>query len=69
MVTELNRSFDGLQNKTRPPYWMQLAITEHQYEGLTFADGALFDEMEKTTRVADVDVRVGDWTRQHPSID
>ena len=25
---------------------MQLAITEHQYEGLTFSDGALFDTMK-----------------------
>ena len=47
MVTELDRSFDALQKEQTPPYWMQLAITEHQYEGLTFSDGALFDTMEK----------------------
>ena len=71
MTTELDRSFEALQSQETPPYWMQLAITEHQYEGLTFADGALFDEMEKRTRVADVDVRVGDWTldNTHPLID
>ena len=40
MATELNRSFDALQQQQTPPYWMQLAITEHQYEGLTFSDGA-----------------------------
>ncbi len=71
MVTELNRSFEALQKQETPPYWMQLAITEHQYEGLTFSDGALFDAMEKTDRVADVDVRVGNWTldNTHPLID
>ena len=71
MVTELNRSFEVLQKQETPPYWIQLAITEHQYEGLTFSDGALFDTMKKTTRVADVDVRVGDWTldNTHPLID
>ena len=71
MATELNRSFDALQEQQTPPYWMQLAITEHQYEGLTFSDGALFDTMKKTTRVADVDVRVGDWKldNTHPLID
>ena len=71
MVTELTRSFDALQEQDTPPYWMQLAITEHQYEGLSFSDGALFDESEKTTRVADVDVRVGNWTldNTHPLID
>ena len=71
MVTELHRNFDALQEQQTPPYWMQLAITEHQYEGLTFSDGALFDTMQKTTRVADVDVRVGNWTldNTHPLID
>ena len=49
MVTELTRSFDALQEQDTPPYWMQLAITEHHYEGLSFSDGAIFDENEKTT--------------------
>ena len=71
MVTELDRSFEALQKEDTPPYWMQLAITEHQHEGLTFSDGALFDTMERTTRVADVDIRVGNWTldNTHPLID
>ncbi len=68
MQTELERSFEVLQNERTPPYYMSYEITESASAYVSASFGEVTDRGSHTTRYIDIDLRVGDFSldNTHP---
>jgi TldD protein len=60
MQQELSRSFKNLQKAPIPPYFLSFQLTDNRAIQIGASFGALTDSQEKTTRLLDADLRVGD---------
>lgn len=71
MQAEMTRSFDWLQDQEQPPYWVEVAVTDHVAERIQASHGAIDDVDHEHTRHLDLNLRVGDWQldNTHPIID
>jgi TldD protein len=59
MQAELSRSLAALKSEPTPPYFLSYEITETQRIGVGSSFGALVSSSENTSRVLDIDLRVG----------
>ena len=71
MQHEMARSFDWLQSQEQPPYWMEVAITDHHTTLIEASNGVIVEEDDAFERTLDLDVRIGSWDldNTHPIID
>lgn len=68
MQQELTRSFKNLQKAPVPPYFLSYQLTDNRAVDVTSSFGALTGSSEMTTRLLDLDLRVGDYAldNTHP---
>jgi len=68
MQQELTRSFKNLQKAPVPPYFLSYQLTDNRAVDVTSSFGALTASSEMTTRLLDLDLRVGDYAldNTHP---
>ena len=59
---ELHRSFDNLKKQPVPAYYLAYQLTDNHAIQVTASFGALVSSNDTTTRVLDIDLRVGDYT-------
>lgn len=61
MKTELTRSFDALKKTPVPPYFLSYQLTDNRAISVESNFGALTGSSDRTTRLLDLDLRVGDY--------
>jgi TldD protein len=61
MRQELDRSMQDLRRTPAPPYFLSYEITDNRAINVTAAFGTLISTTDETTRVLDLDLRVGDY--------
>lgn len=61
MRQELDRSMQDLKNAPVPPYFLSYELTDNRAVNVSASFGTLISASDKTTRVLDVDLRVGDY--------
>jgi predicted Zn-dependent protease len=68
MEQELNRSFQNLKKTPAPPYFLSYQLTDNRAIQISAASGALTASTDQTTRLLDLDLRVGDYSldNTHP---
>lgn len=68
MQQELTRSFQNLKKAPLPPYFLSYQLTDNRAVAVTASFGALTASSENTSRVLDLDLRVGDYSldNTHP---
>ena len=68
MNQELNRSMQNLKKAPVPPYFLSYQMTDNRTINVSASFGALVSTLDETTRVLDVDLRVGDYKldNSHP---
>jgi TldD protein len=62
MQQELTRSFKNLQKAPVPPYFLSYQLTDNRAIDITSSFGAITASTDLTTRVLDLDLRVGDYS-------
>ena len=62
MQQELARSFQNLKKTPVPPYFLSYQLTDNRAVQISASYGALTGSNESTTRLLDVDLRVGDYS-------
>jgi TldD protein len=68
MEQELNRSFQNLKKTATPPYFLSYQLTDNHGIQVAASFGALTGSTDQTTRLLDLDLRVGDYSldNTHP---
>jgi TldD protein len=68
MQQELNRSLQNLKKTPTPPYFLSYQLTDNQSTQVSASFGALTASSDQTTRLLDLDLRVGDYAldNTHP---
>jgi len=68
MKQELTRSFKNLQKTQTPPYFLSYQLTDNRGINISASFGALTGSTDQTTRLLDLDLRVGDYSldNTHP---
>jgi hypothetical protein len=61
MRQELDRSMQNLKKGSVPPYFLSYELTDNRAINISAAFGALISDTDQTTRVLDLDLRVGDY--------
>ena len=61
MRQELDRSMRELKTTPVPPYFLSYELTDNRAINMSAAFGALISTTDETTRVLDLDLRVGDY--------
>jgi TldD protein len=61
MRTELDRSLQNLKKAPLPPYFLAYQLTDNRAINISAAFGTLLSSSDRTTRVLDLDLRVGDY--------
>lgn len=61
MEEELNRSFQNLKKTPTPPYFLSYQLTDNRAIRISAGSGALTSSTDQTTRLLDLDLRVGDY--------
>ncbi len=61
MGTELDRSFQTLQEQDEPPYFLSYEITQDEVVYVSGAFGQVTGSEKSVNRILDVDLRVGDY--------
>lgn len=61
MKKELIRSFDTLKKSSNPPYFLSYQLTDNRAINVTSSFGALTSSTDHSTRLLDVDLRLGDY--------
>ena len=61
MATELDRSFQTLQDQATPPYFLSYEITQDEVITISGAFGQITGSEKSVNRILDVDLRVGDY--------
>jgi len=71
MQQELDRSFKNLQHTPTPPYFLSYQLTDNRAIQISAGFGALMANSDLTTRLLDLDLRVGDplLDNTHPGAD
>ncbi len=62
---ELQRSFHALQKQPTPPYFISYQLTDNHSITVSSSFGALSGSEERDTRLLDIDLRVGDYSRDN----
>jgi len=68
MTGELKRSFDALAKHDTPPYFASYEVTDSRSISIGASFGALISSSDATSRMLDVDVRVGDYKRDNTHV-
>ena len=68
MQQELERSLQNLKNTPTPPYFLSYQLTDNRAIEISASFGALTNSSDHTTRLLDLDLRVGDYAldNTHP---
>ena len=68
MQQEVTRSFQNLKQTQVPPYFLSYQLTDNRAIEITAAYGSLTASGDHTTRLLDVDLRLGDYSldNSHP---
>jgi TldD protein len=68
MQQELNRSLQNLRRAPTPPYFLAYQLTDNRDIQISASFGALTGSTDQTTRLLDLDLRVGDYSldNTHP---
>jgi predicted Zn-dependent protease len=68
MQQELTRSFENLKKAPLPPYFLSYQLTDNRAVDVSASFGALTGSSDMTTRLLDLDLRVGDYSldNTHP---
>ena len=68
MQQELNRSLQNLKKAPVPPYFLSYQLTDNRSTSVSASFGALNASTDRTTRLLDLDLRVGDYAldNTHP---
>jgi predicted Zn-dependent protease len=68
MQQELNRSFQNLKKTDTPPYFLSYQLTDNRAIAVSSSFGALTGSTDQTSRMLDLDLRVGSYTldNTHP---
>jgi TldD protein len=68
MQQELTRSFQNLKKTSTPPYFLSYQLTDNHGINISASFGALTGDNDSTTRMLDLDLRVGDYSldNTHP---
>jgi TldD protein len=68
MQQELRRSFQNLKKTATPPYFLSYQLTDNRGIQISASFGALTGSSDQTTRLLDLDLRVGDYSldNSHP---
>ena len=68
MQQELARSFQNLKKTQAPPYFLSYELTDNHAIAIAAAYGSLTSSTDQTTRLLDLDLRVGDYSldSSHP---
>ncbi|MBV9573677.1 MAG: peptidase U62 [Acidobacteriales bacterium] len=68
MQQELQRSFNNLKKTPVPPYFLSYQLTDNRGIQISASFGALTASVDQTTRLLDIDLRVGDYSMDntHP---
>ena len=68
MQQELTRSFANLKKAPLPPYFLSYQLTDNRAVDVSASFGALIGSSDMTTRLLDLDLRVGDYSldNTHP---
>lgn len=61
MATELDRSFQALQEQDTPPYFLSYEITQEKIVSIDGAFGQVTGSENTVNRILDIDLRVGDY--------
>jgi predicted Zn-dependent protease len=61
MRQELNRSLENLKKTPIPPYFLSYQLTDNRSIDISASFGALTSSTDQTTRLLDLDLRVGDY--------
>jgi hypothetical protein len=61
MRQEVDRSMRNFKNAQPPPYFLSYQITDNRAVNVSASFGTLISSSDQTTRVLDVDIRVGDF--------
>jgi TldD protein len=61
MQQELNRSLQNLKKAPVPPYFLSYQLTDNRAIQVAASFGALTNSTDRTTRLLDLDLRVGDY--------
>ncbi|MBZ5694656.1 MAG: TldD/PmbA family protein [Acidobacteriia bacterium] len=61
MRQELDRSMQDFKKTSVPPYFLSYELTDNRAINVSAAFGTLISTSDRTTRVLDVDLRVGDY--------
>jgi TldD protein len=71
MQQELDRSMKDLKQTATPPYFLSYQLTDNRGINITSSFGALTSSSDQTTRLLDLDLRVGNYTvdNTHPTSD
>jgi TldD protein len=62
MQQELNRSLQNLKKTPTPPYFLSYQLTDNRSTQVSASFGALTGSSDHTTRLLDLDLRVGDYS-------
>ncbi len=62
MQQELNRSLQNLKKAPTPPYFLSYQLTDNRSTQVSASFGALTGSSDQTTRLLDLDLRVGDYS-------
>jgi TldD protein len=68
MTAELKRSFEALSKHEAPPYFASYEVTDSRSIAIGASFGTLTSSVDDTSRVLDVDVRVGDYKRDNTHV-
>jgi TldD protein len=68
MQQELNRSLQNLKKAPVPPYFLSYQLTDNRSTSVSASFGALTASSDRTSRLLDLDLRVGDYAldNTHP---
>ncbi len=68
MQQELTRSFQNFKKTSTPPYFLSYQLTDNHAINVSASFGALTGSSDQTTRLLDLDLRVGDYAldNTHP---
>jgi len=68
MQQELNRSLQNLKKTPVPPYFLSYQLTDNRSSQVSASFGALTGSTDRTSRLLDLDLRVGDYAldNTHP---
>jgi TldD protein len=68
MQQELTRCFENLKKAPQPPYFLSYQLTDNRAVDVSASFGALAGTSDVTTRLLDLDLRVGDYSldNTHP---